>query len=717
MKSSRVQSTSVLALLLGILAMLLGTAAPLARADDKPAQGKTFVIGTDTTYAPFEMQDEASGQMIGIDMDLIRAIAAEQGFTVDIRSLGFDAAVQALSTGQVDAVLAGMTITDKRKETFDFTNPYFQTGLQIAAPQGSTVKSVEDLKGKVLAVKTGTAGATYADSIKAKYGFKTQTYSQTAQMIDAVKADQAQAYIEDSPVVAYAVQQGLAMQLVGDKVPQGYYGMAVRKGTQPELLAAFNAGLTSLWANGGYDDIVSKYLGADAVSTDQPAKGQHFVVGTDTTYAPFEMTDEQTGERIGIDMDLIRAIAAQQGFSVDIKALGFDAAVQALTAKQVDAVIAGMTITDERKKTFDFTDPYYTTGLQIAAPADGDVSKPEDLKGKVLAVKTGTAGATYADSVKDKYGFTTMAYGQTAQMIDAVKAGQAAAYIEDYPVGAYAIKQGLGMELVGGQGPQGDYGMAVNKGANPELVEAFNLGLAKLQASGQYSAIVNSYLSTTASTQRLGFAGLVKQALPALWRGLVWTIAVTALALLIASALGLVFGSFKVGSIAPLRWIADTYVAIFRGTPLLVQIFFVYFTIPQITGLKLSAFAAGVVALSLNAGAYMTEIVRGGIQSVDPGQLEAARSLGLPYLTAMNKVVIPQAIKIATPAFINQFIITLKDTSLVAVIGLAELTFQTQQLIASNYRSELWLVAAALYFIVISLLTLVSNYVDKKVNK
>ena len=113
----------------------------------------------------------------------------------------------------------------------------------------------------------------------------------------------------------------------------------------------------------------------------------------------------------------------------------------------------------------------------------------------------------------------------------------------------------------------------------------------------------------------------------------------------------------------------------------------------------------------------MSEIIRAGIQSVDVGQMEAARSLGLPYWRAMHRVVMPQAIKTMIPSIINQFIITLKDTSLVAVIGLAELTYQTQQSIAVNLRSELWLAAAALYFIVITLLTWVSNVVDKKVNK
>lgn len=447
-----------------------------------------------------------------------------------------------------------------------------------------------------------------------------------------------------------------------------------------------------------------------------PAQGRSYIIGTDTTYAPFEMRDETTGNMVGIDMDLIAAIAKDQGFTITIKALGFDAAVQALQANQVDAVIAGMTITPARQATFDFSDPYYKTGLQIAALKGSAVKTVADLKGQVLAVKTGTAGASYADSIKGKYGFTTVAFGQTAQMIDAVKAGQAAAYIEDYPVVAYAIKTGLAMQLVGEQVPQGDYGMAVDKGKNPELIEAFNLGLAKLKSSGEYQKIVDKYLSTASSGDNSLWAQLVK-AMPNLLRGLLETIGVTALSLVIAAILGLVFGAFKVGTIAPLRWLATGYVAAFRGTPLLVQIFFFYFTVPQATGWKLSAFTAGVMALSLNAGAYMTEIVRGGIQSVDPGQMEAARSLGLPYLRSMTKVVIPQAVKIATPAFINQFIITLKDTSLVAVIGLAELTYQTQQIIATTFRSELWLAAAALYFIVITLLTWASNFVDKKVNK
>ncbi|HIW28625.1 MAG TPA: transporter substrate-binding domain-containing protein, partial [Candidatus Luteococcus avicola] len=204
---------------IGLLAMIAPLAAPLAHADDAhPAQGKHYVIGTDTTFAPFEMRDPKTGQMVGIDMDLIRAIAEKQGFTIDIKSLGFDAAVQALKAGQVDAVMAGMSITDERKKTLDFTDGYFESGLQVAVAKGSSITSLDGLKGQRVAVKNGTAGADYAKSIAAQYGFSTVSFTDTSNMINDVKVGNSAAFIDDYPVVLYGIQQGSGMQVVGDKV-------------------------------------------------------------------------------------------------------------------------------------------------------------------------------------------------------------------------------------------------------------------------------------------------------------------------------------------------------------------------------------------------------------------------------------------------------------------------------------------------------------------
>lgn len=449
----------------------------------------------------------------------------------------------------------------------------------------------------------------------------------------------------------------------------------------------------------------------------KPAQGKHYVIGTDTTFAPFEFRSE-SGEMVGIDMDLLRAIAKDQGFTVDIRSLGFDAAVQALQSRQVDAVMAGMSITDARKKVFDFSDAYYDSGVQFAAPKTSAVASLADLRGKRVAVKTGTAGADYAESIKAQYGFTTVAFSQTADMVNDVTAGSSAAYVDDYPVVAYSIQQGAPMKLVGDKAPAGSYGVAVNKGTDPELIEAFDQGLANVRANGQYDQILAKYLGEQGTTQRSGFFTLLADTFPTLMKGLGITVAAAALSIAIAMVLGIVFGFLKVSGNAVLSGIASVYVWIFRGTPVLVQVFFFYFGIPAVTGVTLTALTAGVLTLSLNAGAYMTEIVRGGIQGVDRGQMEAARSLGLPYLKSMRKVVLPQAIKIMTPSFINQFIITLKDTSLLAVIGLAELTYMGQQIIARNFRSfEMWLIIGVIYFIVIGLLTVASNQVDKRFNK
>ncbi|MDJ0350458.1 amino acid ABC transporter substrate-binding protein/permease [Cryobacterium sp. PH29-G1] len=466
------------------------------------------------------------------------------------------------------------------------------------------------------------------------------------------------------------------------------------------------------------------FVGVSAAAASQSAahpvsavSGETFVIGTDTTFAPFEYRKD--GELTGIDMDLIREIAANQGFTVEIKSLGFDAALQALQSNQVDGVIAGMSITDERKLVFDFSDPYFDSGVQMAvAESNTAITGYADLAGETVVAKRGSEGETFAKSIADEYDFTVKSLADSATMYDDVKAGNSVAVFDDYPVLAYGINQNNGLKSVTEKEQGSSYGFAVNKGQNPELLAAFNAGLADLKSSGDYQSILDKYLEQPAPAAASGFFGLLTDSLPALMKGLGLTLLATGLSILIALVLGVLFGFFKVSESRLLRGLASIYVSIFRGTPLLVQAFFFYFGLPQLTGQSIDVLTAGVLTLSLNAGAYMTEIVRGGIQSVDPGQTEAGRSLGLSYVTTMRRVVLPQAVKIMTPSFINQFVMTLKDTSLLAVIGFAELTYQGQQIYASNFRTgETLLIVAALYFIVINLLTMLSNKLDKRFNK
>lgn len=217
-----------------------------------------------------------------------------------------------------------------------------------------------------------------------------------------------------------------------------------------------------------------------------------YIIYSDNAFAPFEYLDTETNTYVGVDMDLMAAIAEDQGIEYEMHNEGFDAAMGAVQSGQADAMIAGMTITDERKETFDFSDPYFNDGQVIVAKKG---TKMEDLKGKTVAAKTSTVGGEYAESIKDEYGFTINYYEGSDNMYQAVTTGTDAACVEDFSVIGYAIKTGeVDLTIISAEPANiAGYGFAVQKGQNAELVEKFNKGLANIKASGKYNEILAKY--------------------------------------------------------------------------------------------------------------------------------------------------------------------------------------------------------------------------------
>ena len=253
-------------------------------------------------------------------------------------------------------------------------------------------------------------------------------------------------------------------------------------------------GLGLVGCGGGSNGSASTSAASGSAST-ASGSGKKYIVATDTTFAPFEFTDKDNNF-VGIDVDLLAAIASEEGFEYDLQSLGFDAAVAALESNQADAVIAGMSITDTRKEKYDFSDPYYESYVCAAAKDGGDVKSLDDLKGKTVAAKTGTQSADWAESIKGDYNLTITYCDQSDMMYQDVQAGNSAACFEDYPVMAYGITQGNGFTIIGEDKDNfaSPYAFAVMKGKNSELIEAFNKGLKSLKDSGKYDEIVNKYL-------------------------------------------------------------------------------------------------------------------------------------------------------------------------------------------------------------------------------
>ena len=207
------------------------------------------------------------------------------------------------------------------------------------------------------------------------------------------------------------------------------------------------------------------------------------------------------------------------------------------------------------------------------------------------------------------------------------------------------------------------------------------------------------------------------ESVPMLLTGVKLTILITIFGLLIGFALGALSGLMKISRNIVLRKIAGIYIESIRGTPIMVQVMFIYFGLPLALGMRIPPMMAGIAAIAVNSGAYIAEIVRGAFQSIERGQTEAGRSIGLTHFQTMYYVIWPQAFRRMIPPLGNQFIISLKDTSLLVVVGVGELTRTGQEIIASNFRAfEVWLTVAIMYLIMTLSLSRVLNYIEKRMD-
>ncbi|MGN0205406.1 MAG: transporter substrate-binding domain-containing protein [Coprococcus sp.] len=221
-----------------------------------------------------------------------------------------------------------------------------------------------------------------------------------------------------------------------------------------------------------------------------------WVIATDTVFRPFEFTNENN-EFVGIDVDLLAAIAEDQGFQYELQSLGWDAAVAAVQVGQADGIIAGATIKQERIDSgWIFSEGYYNATQTFVVAADSDIAAFEDLAGKNVAVKNGTAGADFANSLKDEYGFTVTVFEDSPTMYQDVLLGNSAACVEDTPIMADNIKTGgLALKIPEGMESEGaPYGFAIMDEKNQALLDMFNAGLANIKANGKYDEIIAKYL-------------------------------------------------------------------------------------------------------------------------------------------------------------------------------------------------------------------------------
>ena len=699
----------------------------------------TIKIVSDTAYAPFEFKDTDQTYK-GIDVDIINKVAEIKGWNIQMSYPGFDAAVNAVQAGQADAIMAGMTKTKERENVFTMSDTYYDTKVVIATTKSNKITKYEELSGKTVGVKNGTAAQRFLESIKDKYGFTIKTFDTGDLMNNSLSTGAVNAIMDDKPVIEYAINQGQDLSINMDGEAVGSFAFGVKKGSKYEyLVTEFNEALAQMKKDGSLNKIINKWTSSSKTSsqvsslTSTTSAGQKatpvkskYVIASDSSFAPF-VFQNSSNQYTGIDMDLIKAIAEDQGFEIEITNPGFDAAINAVQSGQADGMIAGMSVTDARKETFDFSDSYYTANTILGVKESSTISSYEDLNGKTVGVKNGTASQTFLTENQSKYGYKIKTFADGSSMYDSLNTGSIDAVMDDEPVLKYSISQGQKLKTPIEGTPIGETAFAVKKGSNPELIEMFNNGLANLKASGEFQKILDKYLATDSTSEsstvdETTILGLLKNNYKQLLSGLGITLSLALISFAIAIVIGIIFGMFSVSPYKSLRLISEIFVDVIRGIPLMILAAFIFWGVPNfiesLTGQQspINDFVAGTIALSLNSAAYIAEIVRGGIKAVPIGQMEASRSLGISYSKTMRKIVLPQATKLMLPNFVNQFVIALKDTTIVSAIGLVEL-FQTGKIIiARNYQSfKMYAILAVFYLVIITLLTRLAKRLEKRI--
>ncbi|MBG3320134.1 ABC transporter permease subunit [Staphylococcus aureus] len=438
-------------------------------------------------------------------------------------------------------------------------------------------------------------------------------------------------------------------------------------------------------------------------------------VGLSADYAPMEFEHTVNGktEYAGVDIDLAKKIAKDNNLKLKIVNMSFDSLLGALKTGKIDIIISGMTSTPERKKQVDFSDSYMMTKNIMLVKKD-EVNEYKDIKdfnNKKVGAQKGTEQEKIAQTEIENASITSLS--RLPDVILALKSGKVEGAVVEKPVAEAYLKQNpkLGISNVKFNEEEKDTVIAVPKDS-PKLLSQINKTIKEVKDKG----LIDKYMTNAANAMN-DDSGFISKYGSFFLKGIKITILISLIGVALGSILGAFVALMKLSKIKIISWIASIYIEILRGTPMLVQVFIVFFGITAALGLDISALVCGTIALVINSSAYIAEIIRAGINAVDKGQMEAARSLGLNYRQTMKSVIMPQAIKNILPALGNEFVTLIKESSIVSTIGVGEIMFNAQvvQGISFDPFTPL-IVAAALYFVLTFVLTRIMNMIEGRLN-
>ncbi|MGX4763527.1 ABC transporter substrate-binding protein/permease [Holzapfeliella sp. JNUCC 72] len=456
-----------------------------------------------------------------------------------------------------------------------------------------------------------------------------------------------------------------------------------------------------------------------ASTVDEVKSKGELVMGTSPDYPPYEFLATVDGSQkvVGMDVQIGQDIADKLGVKLVVKTMDFDSLLVALETKKIDMVISGMSATEERKKSVDFSDPYYKSKQMFVIRKDDadQIKSASDIKDKAVGVQV---GSMQQDILKTSFPEAkASALTNVNDLLLSLKSKKASAFLTESAVAEAYVSHNSDITSISADVNEEDMsGTAIAFSKNSDdLVVTANAAIKNITDNNlisKYLADAGNYLESS-SPQDQGPWQLVLSYWPYFASGLGTTLLITVISIFFGIILGVIFALFRISHFKLLNMVTAAFVEFIRGTPLMIQIMFVYFGVGSF--INIPALISGVIAVSINSAAYVSEIIRGGINSVPKGQKEAARSLGLSAKDTFMSVIFPQAIKNIWPSLGNEFISLIKETSIVSIIGVADLIYQLKAVQSVTYQGVIPIVIAMIiYFVITYSLTKLLNHFEGK---
>lgn len=462
--------------------------------------------------------------------------------------------------------------------------------------------------------------------------------------------------------------------------------------------------------------LILSILNITAYADTQSVDNKIIRVGSSGTYYPFTFLEDD--EVQGFEVDIWNEIGKRLGNKVEYKTASFSGLFGMLDSDKIDVISNQITITDERKEKYYFSDPYVESGTQIVVKSGNDSIKSlDDLNGRNVGVDL---GSNYEEILKSKNtGSNIITYQSTDTAFNDLIIGRIDAVVIDKISALININEkNLPLELAGEPFEKVVNAMVFAKSnSNVELIKEVNEILSDMKKDGTLERISNKWLNTNVIA--LNKTNFFSKLIQAILVGAKVTISLSIISIVIGLLLGIIVAVIRYLKIPVLNQILWGYVSFFRGTPLLVQLFLLYFGLPQIFPFikDMGGFTATYIALGLNASAYISEVLRGSFNSIDKGQMEACLSIGMSNIQAIRRIILPQILRMSIPSIGNIYIDIVKGSSLAFTIGVAEMLAKAQMVASTNYKFfQSYIVVAIVYWILIEIFNYIQRVIERKLS-